>query len=52
MTAHARRFGRHCREHFERPETARAPEPKPDAEAAPEPERAAAKAEPEVLAGK
>ncbi|WP_158688098.1 MULTISPECIES: hypothetical protein [Actinomycetes] len=51
MTAHARRFGRQCREHFERPETARASEPKPDPEtaAAPEP---AAEPEPEVQPGK
>ncbi|GAB3365684.1 hypothetical protein [Amycolatopsis echigonensis] len=41
MTAHARRFGRQCREHFGRPDAARAAEPKPDAEAVPAPEQAA-----------
>ncbi|MCG3752288.1 MULTISPECIES: hypothetical protein [Amycolatopsis] len=49
MTAHSRRFGRQCREHFERPEPARTAEPKPDAEAVPEPERAP---EPETRPGK
>ncbi|GAA1030985.1 MULTISPECIES: hypothetical protein [Amycolatopsis] len=53
MTAHARRFGRQCREHFEHPETARATEPKQDVKTAREPERAAkAEPEPEVQPGK
>ncbi|WP_409186272.1 hypothetical protein F9C11_19380 [Amycolatopsis sp. VS8301801F10] len=51
MTAHARRFGRQCREHFERPEPARASEPEPDAASAPAPEPAA-EPEPEVQPGK
>ncbi|MYW89148.1 hypothetical protein G3I59_00515 [Amycolatopsis rubida] len=49
MTAHARRFGRQCREHFERPETASAAEPERDAETVPAP---APEPEPEVRPGK
>ncbi|WP_406635793.1 hypothetical protein [Amycolatopsis sp. WGS_07] len=41
MTAHARRFGRQCREHFERPEAARAAKPERDAKAVPAPDQAA-----------
>ncbi|MGW7533340.1 hypothetical protein [Amycolatopsis sp. NPDC054798] len=41
MTAHARRFGRQCREHFERPEAACAAEPKRDVETAPAPDQTA-----------
>ncbi|MET9261257.1 hypothetical protein [Amycolatopsis sp. NPDC004079] len=53
MTAHARRFGRQCREHFEHPETARATEPKQDVETVSEPDRAAkAEPKPEVQHGK
>ncbi|WP_162834477.1 hypothetical protein [Amycolatopsis circi] len=53
MTAHARRFGRQCREHFEHPETARAAGPEQDVETAPAPDEAAkTEPEPEVQSGK
>ncbi|MGV9297435.1 hypothetical protein [Amycolatopsis sp. NPDC003676] len=51
MTAHARRFGRQCREHFEHPEAARAAEPKHDVETAPAKDEKA-EPEPEVQPGK